>query len=601
VGRLAVSDDGLQGLKGGLATMTTSAEVALPLAIGMCVLVLAIGLLLQLSMGLLKRALPRAPLPPETVLWWALGLSLSLSLENGALPPSAEAVVRLLDDSFPVFFMQVLLPSIIFSSGVALSSENGGEGLRDLRAGFAPALVLAFLGTVVASATSAAILAGLSAVGALETRFSPLQCVMLSVALSATDTVCVLSLLRELRVPPLLFAISFGESVFNDAVTIVLMSSLAQFSSDAGGSDASTALAVLWACLAFVWGFVGSSLIGMTLSCGAALVFKHGKLSDRLGGRDVEFALLTLMPFLSFMIAEASGASGVVSSLVASVLFVLALKNVSPSSALFGRQLFHTAGSLAEKLTFLFLGVATTELGGGEGIARHWRSAVAILFACVAGRAAAVAASCVVVNLRAADEKRITLPMAIILWFAGLRGGVAFALAMGAAALASDDGTTASAFAVSTLFVVVVTMLGVSALLPPLVRWCGLASESPSEFVPTTVALDQREARMAALLRRCYTALVVEHPEEAVAEDTSTPVRPSARRRESSSRLLSPQAAAAPGARAVRADSGFQEEVEGGSGEGVVGVHFLPLGADAFALPTRDVIDPPAEGASPRR
>lgn len=47
--------------------------------------------------------------------------------------------------------------------------------------------------------------------------------------ISATDAVATLSVFSELDVPPLLYNLVFGESVLNDAVAVVLFSTLSEF------------------------------------------------------------------------------------------------------------------------------------------------------------------------------------------------------------------------------------------------------------------------------------------------------------------------------------------------------------------------------------
>ena len=47
--------------------------------------------------------------------------------------------------------------------------------------------------------------------------------------ISATDPVATLAVFSELDVPPLLYNLVFGESVLNDAVAVVLFSTLSEF------------------------------------------------------------------------------------------------------------------------------------------------------------------------------------------------------------------------------------------------------------------------------------------------------------------------------------------------------------------------------------
>lgn len=77
--------------------------------------------------------------------------------------------------------------------------------------------------------------------------------------ISATDPVSVLAIFKEMDADPNLYAIVFGESIFNDAIGIVMYETVR----DLGDPDKSMSSQVFEAIGRFCWVFFGSLLIGM--------------------------------------------------------------------------------------------------------------------------------------------------------------------------------------------------------------------------------------------------------------------------------------------------------------------------------------------------
>jgi sodium/hydrogen exchanger-like protein 6/7 len=57
-------------------------------------------------------------------------------------------------------------------------------------------------------------------------KFTLLECLIFGSTLSATDPVTILSIFNTYKVDPKLYSIIFGESLLNDAVSIVLYESV---------------------------------------------------------------------------------------------------------------------------------------------------------------------------------------------------------------------------------------------------------------------------------------------------------------------------------------------------------------------------------------
>lgn len=61
-----------------------------------------------------------------------------------------------------------------------------------------------------------------SSLGLESLDLTPLDCLIFGSALSATDPVTILAIFNQYKVDPKLYSVIFGESLLNDAVSIVM-------------------------------------------------------------------------------------------------------------------------------------------------------------------------------------------------------------------------------------------------------------------------------------------------------------------------------------------------------------------------------------------
>ena len=168
-----------------------------------------------------------------------------------------------LSKHFSNLFMILLLPPIIFESGYNMN-------MKPFFANFGTVLAYSFLGTFIAIFTSSTLF---WAVG--QTDFSPLFTWKESFAfgslISATDPVSVLAIFKEMDADVNLYAIVFGESIFNDAIGIVMYETVLKM----GQNDRTMGEEVLLATLDFVFIFLGSIIIGALFALGIAYLLKR--------------------------------------------------------------------------------------------------------------------------------------------------------------------------------------------------------------------------------------------------------------------------------------------------------------------------------------
>lgn len=168
-------------------------------------------------------------------------------------------------------------------------------------------------------------------------------------------------------------AIIFGESIFNDAIGIVMYQTVVA----AGTGDKSTSEEIMTAAGRFLLIFIGSVLIGAVSALLIAFIMKRQSSyineSMQASNRDMnerqmvyaakqnvttEISMMLLCPWVSYLIAEGLKLSGIVAILVNGIfLSYYATPNVSPAAKKVLKMGYETIAVSAETLVFLFLGI----------------------------------------------------------------------------------------------------------------------------------------------------------------------------------------------------------------------------------------------------
>ncbi|KAG0449040.1 hypothetical protein HPP92_027523 [Vanilla planifolia] len=238
-------------------------------------------------------------------------------------------------------------------------------------------------------------------------RLPLVECMMFGSLISATDPVTVLSIFQELGTDVNLYALVFGESVLNDAMAISLYRTMSSVR-----SHASSGQHFLILIFEFLETFVGSMSSGLDV--------------DNL--QNLECCLFVLFPYFSYMLAEGIGLSGIVSILFTGIVMKhYTFSNLSESSQRFAASFFHLISSLAETFVFIYMGFDIA-------MEQHSWSHVGFIFCSIlfigVARAANVFSCAYLVNLVRPIHQKIPMKHQKALWYSGLRGAMAFALAL---------------------------------------------------------------------------------------------------------------------------------------------------------------------------
>ncbi|KAH0695177.1 hypothetical protein KY285_022274 [Solanum tuberosum] len=307
-------------------------------------------------------------------------------------------------------------------------------------------LIVGGLANVSNTETSISYLGGVTY---LMYRLPFVECLMFGALISATDPVTVLSIFQELGTDVNLYALVFGESVLNDAMAISLYRTMSLVR-----SHMSTDQNYFMITIRFVETFMGSLSAGVGVGFVSALIsfmfyflpavhlsriffLHHLLLTDDIDGvsansvvslQNLESCLFVLFPYFSYMLAEGLGLSGIVSILFTGVVMKrYTYPNLSESSQRFVSAFFHLISSLAETFVFIYMGFDIA-------MEKHSWSHVGFIFFSilfiVIARAANVFGCAYLVNLVRPPHQKIPAKHQKALWYSGLRGAMAFALAL---------------------------------------------------------------------------------------------------------------------------------------------------------------------------
>lgn len=342
----------------------------------------------------------------------------------------------------PEFFFFVLLPPIIFEAGYSLERKRFFENIGAIT-------LFAMIGTITSTFIVGYLTFYVGKIGLVSgiSKTNPMEALLFGALISAVDPVATLSIMGspELQCNQLLYSLVFGESVLNDAIAIVLFKTFRKYydpeAPDLTAGDIPSAL------LAFFTTSILSIFVGVGLGLATSYIYKHTslKLFPKL-----ETSLLFLCCYLCFATAEAVGLSGIMALFFNGIILShYNSYNLSHDSRHSSEQIFETLATVMETMVFLYMG-----MGVFTGKFNHWNwkfSAFAYLF-CLIGRAANIFPLSWISNrCRRKESSKITSKMQVVLWFAGLRGAIAFALAE------NMPGPNRETYATGTLTICLVT------------------------------------------------------------------------------------------------------------------------------------------------
>jgi len=343
----------------------------------------------------------------------------------------------------------LLLPPLLFQAGLHLDIEL-------LQKKAVPVMILAIPGVVLSTVLVAI------AVRPFLGDFGWLPALLFGAMLAPTDPISVIATLKNAKAPHRLRTLIEGESLFNDGTGIVLFLILvaAVFTVDGKTTD-----------LSFVNGimqFVKVAGLGVVFGLGFGL--SAFWILRRLNDHVLENAITIVLAWGSFIVAEQSGASGVIAVVVAGLIIgnygtKLAMSDQTVQTI---NTFWESIDFLINSIVFLLIGFELQDIGGlSELLQVSVVSAVASVFIAIL-----VARGVLVYPIAFILGRHWNKGWKHVVFWSGLKGSIPLALVLGL-----PDGELKHMLVPIAFGVVLVSLLLQGLTVGPLIRYLGVAGD----------------------------------------------------------------------------------------------------------------------------
>lgn len=292
-----------------------------------------------------------------------------------------------------------LLPPLLFEAAFNLQ-------WKQLRRDFAVIVVLATLGVLLS--------AGVTATGMhYLANWRWIDALVFGALIAATDPVSVIATFKEAKAHGRLLVLIEAESLLNDGTAAVAFGVVVALASGRQLTSIEITATLLMT-------------IGGGILCGGAVALGALLLAGRTDDRLVEITFTTVAAYGSFLMADHFGLSGVLATITAGLVmsnFKL-LNGISERGKEAVQGFWEYAAFVANSLVFLLIGMHEAH----QNFTAIWLPATIAIALVTVGRSAAIYPCCLVFSR---SSLRVPWKHQHILFWGGLRGAVALALALG--------------------------------------------------------------------------------------------------------------------------------------------------------------------------
>ena len=171
--------------------------------------------------------------------------------------------------------------------------------------------------------------------------------------ISATDPVCIISAFKDYSTDPNFFLIIFGESILNDAVSMVFYDTLMEI--DENGSILKN---IIHPMINFTIILLGSSFLGfLTGFLGSFVIKIISKFEKNM--KKIELGFLLSIPWLTYLVLQLVGLSGILGIFFLGIAFsIYAKPYISSNSREFVHHCYEEIAAKCEIIVFVFIGIA---------------------------------------------------------------------------------------------------------------------------------------------------------------------------------------------------------------------------------------------------
>jgi CPA1 family monovalent cation:H+ antiporter len=292
-----------------------------------------------------------------------------------------------------------LLPPLLFEAAFYIHWEQ-------LRRDFSVVVLLATLGVLVSACVTTIGMHYLA-------RWQWLSALAFGVLIAATDPVSVIATFKEARAHGRLLVLIEAESLLNDGTAAVAFGVVIALAS----GQQLTSFEIIATLL---------KTIGGGILCGVAVALVALLLAGQTDDHLVQITFTTVAAYGSFLLAEHFGLSGVLATITAGLVIrnIKSLGTISDRGKEAVQVFWEYIAFVANSLVFLLIGMHGTD----QHFVELWFPAVIAIVLVTLGRAVAIYPCCLVFSR---SSLRVTTNHQHVLFWGGLRGAVALALALG--------------------------------------------------------------------------------------------------------------------------------------------------------------------------
>jgi Na+/H+ antiporter len=385
----------------------------------------------------------------------------------------------------PDWIFYTVLPPLLFHGGWATDWTLLVRNLRPI--------VLLAVGLVVASTIVVAV-----AVECIAPGFGWASAFVLGAIVSPPDAVAAGAIFERFGVPRRVLAVLDGEGLLNDGTALVIY----RFAVMAAATGA---FSLPQASLSFVFVVTVGILTGVAFAFIAEGLLRGLARLD-LGDTQINVLIPFVVPYVTYLSAEALGASGVLATVtVAIILSRRSSSFASPETRLVSQATWNVLIYLLNALVFLLIGIEVREIIADSATVTRWLPAALIISALlIALRLVwAFAQAYVPRAFRPGERQRDPAQWrwVILIGWTGLRGIVSLAAAL---ALPLHDAAGApfphrAAIIFITFCVIMVTLVGQGVSLIPILRWLKLDDGEDTSVYEAKVRVKALESGLAKL------------------------------------------------------------------------------------------------------
>ncbi|XP_033236448.1 sodium/hydrogen exchanger 3 isoform X11 [Drosophila pseudoobscura] len=313
----------------------------------------------------------------------------------------------------PNTFFFYMLPPIILDAGYFMPNRLFFDNLGTI-------LLMAVVGTIFNIATIGGALYACGLTGIYGESQTPglMDIFLFTSLISAVDPVAVLAVFEEIHVNEILYIVVFGESLLNDAVTVVMYHMMEGYTTI--GLDNVIPQDIFSGCGSFFIVALGGTAIGVIWGFLTGLVTRF---TDHV--RVIEPIFIFVMAYLAYLNAEIFHMSGILAITFCGITMKNYVEsNISQKSHTTVKYALKMLSSSAETIIFMFLGVATVN---NMHVWNTWFVVLTIAFCSVFRVLGVILLTAIANRFRLHKLSRVDQ---FVMSYGGLRGAVAFALVL---------------------------------------------------------------------------------------------------------------------------------------------------------------------------